>query len=310
MIRQLDRDLAGRRRSTRSTRRRPPRQPPPRRGHRRRPGRRGHGHHARRAAVGRREVRLAHIGDSRAYRLRDGQLQPDQRPTTRFVQSLVDEGRISRAEGAAYAPAPLADPARAAGRDDNEPDLTLDRSPRVGDRYLLCSDGLSDMVDDDAIAAALRTAPRRSTSPPTELVRLRTRGRRRRQRHRRHRRVRRRRDARPTEHLSCADGQPQLVGAAAEPGPSRRTGTTSTSLDAIPLSPDEVGADGERGAVTRDSIPRSCATRPAPPRRRRWLRWRWSSSLIVVGSSRPPAQLTYDWTQRQYYVGTEDGRSS
>jgi PPM family protein phosphatase len=94
----------------------------------------------------------AHIGDSRSYRLRDGELSQLSRDHT-FVQSLVDEGKITAAEARVH-------PHRSLllrvllGRADNEPDIG-ELDGRAGDRYLLCSDGLTDMVDDAAIAEAL-----------------------------------------------------------------------------------------------------------------------------------------------------------
>jgi serine/threonine protein phosphatase PrpC len=94
----------------------------------------------------------AHIGDSRAYRLRDGELAQLSRDHT-FVQSLVDEGKLTVAEARVH-------PHRSLllrvllGRADNEPDIG-EVEGQVGDRYLLCSDGLTDMVDDAAIAEAL-----------------------------------------------------------------------------------------------------------------------------------------------------------
>lgn len=94
----------------------------------------------------------AHIGDSRAYRLRAGELTQLSHDHS-FVQSLVDEGKLTTQEARVH-------PHRSLllrvllGRADNEPDIgQLEGQP--GDRYLLCSDGLTDMVDDDAIAAAL-----------------------------------------------------------------------------------------------------------------------------------------------------------
>ena len=94
----------------------------------------------------------AHIGDSRAYRLRDGELTQLSHDHT-FVQSLVDEGKLSTEEARIH-------PHRSLllrvllGRADNEPDIGQ-LEGQVGDRYLLCSDGLTDMVDDDVIAATL-----------------------------------------------------------------------------------------------------------------------------------------------------------
>jgi protein phosphatase len=95
---------------------------------------------------------LAQLGDSRGYRLRDGQLTQITKDHT-LVQSLVDEGQITPDEA-------LTHPRRSwilralDGREESEPDLEV-LDPQPGDRYLLCSDGLSDYVDLTAIATAL-----------------------------------------------------------------------------------------------------------------------------------------------------------
>ena len=97
----------------------------------------------------------AHIGDSRAYRLRDGELTQLSKDHT-FVQSLVDEGRL-RPEEARIHPHRSLLLRVMLGRPDNEPDLGhLDG--QAGDRYLLCSDGLTDMVEDDVITKILSEA--------------------------------------------------------------------------------------------------------------------------------------------------------
>ena len=95
---------------------------------------------------------LAHIGDSRGYRYRDGQLSQITHDHS-LVQSLVDAGEITPEEA-------LVHPRRSwilrslDGRNESEPDLEpLQSAPE--DRYLLCSDGLSDYVDETAIAEVL-----------------------------------------------------------------------------------------------------------------------------------------------------------
>jgi serine/threonine protein phosphatase PrpC len=95
---------------------------------------------------------LAHIGDSRAYLLRDGQLTQITRDDT-FVQSLVDEGRITAEQAHNHPQRSLI--MRALTGNEIEPTLTV-REARVGDRYLLCSDGLSDVVSHETIANTLR----------------------------------------------------------------------------------------------------------------------------------------------------------
>jgi serine/threonine protein phosphatase PrpC len=95
---------------------------------------------------------LAHIGDSRAYLLRDGELTQITDDHT-LVQRLVDEGQLDEADVPTH-------PQRSVilrvlnGRPDDEADLSM-RDVRVGDRYLLCSDGLSGVVSKDTICDTL-----------------------------------------------------------------------------------------------------------------------------------------------------------
>ncbi|RNL83332.1 Stp1/IreP family PP2C-type Ser/Thr phosphatase [Halostreptopolyspora alba] len=97
-------------------------------------------------------VALIHIGDSRAYLLRDsefGQITHDHT----LVQTLVDEGKISEEEAESHPQRSLL--LRALdGRSQVEPDTSI-LEARVGDRYLLCSDGLSGVVSKETIRETL-----------------------------------------------------------------------------------------------------------------------------------------------------------
>src|ERR1700760_1315525 len=95
---------------------------------------------------------LVHIGDSRGYLLRDGELTQITKDDT-FVQTLVDEGRTTREEAHSHPQRSLI--MRALTGHEVEPTLTM-REVRIGDRYLLCSDGLSDPVSDETILDALQ----------------------------------------------------------------------------------------------------------------------------------------------------------
>ncbi|BBZ36593.1 PP2C family protein-serine/threonine phosphatase [Mycolicibacterium confluentis] len=95
---------------------------------------------------------LVHIGDSRGYLLRDGELNQITKDDT-FVQTLVDEGRITAEEAHSHPQRSLI--MRALTGHEVEPTLIM-REARVGDRYLLCSDGLSDPVSHDTILEALQ----------------------------------------------------------------------------------------------------------------------------------------------------------
>ncbi|RAJ66874.1 protein phosphatase [Streptomyces sp. Amel2xB2] len=109
------------------------------------------------------QLALVHIGDSRAYLLRDGGFYQITHDHT-LVQSMVDEGRISREEAASHPQRALLMRALA-GRPDDRPDVRL-QDVRAGDRYLLCSDGLTSVVPD---AQVRRTVA--GTADPEATVR-------------------------------------------------------------------------------------------------------------------------------------------
>ncbi|MFL6088807.1 MAG: PP2C family protein-serine/threonine phosphatase [Aeromicrobium sp.] len=218
----------------------------------------------------------AHIGDSRAYRLRDGEFAQLSHDHT-FVQSLVDEGKLTTKEARIH-------PHRSLllrvllGRADNEPDIgQLDG--QAGDRYLLCSDGLTDMVDDETIAATLalddldEAADRlvelalagggldNVTVVLAELIE-------------------------PGE----ADQEPEsvLVGAAAEPPRKRPAASASTATIAPPPDVEEL----------RYSY--------VPPRRWGWLRFGIAAAVLALVVA-IGATVLYRVTQSQYFVGVSHG---
>lgn len=103
------------------------------------------------------KVALAHIGDSRIYRFRDGELEQISKDHT-FVQRLVDSGRITPEEAAVHPRRAVL--MRVLGDVDAAPELdTTVLDTRPGDRWLLCSDGLSSYVSDDKMSAILASTP-------------------------------------------------------------------------------------------------------------------------------------------------------
>src|SRR5260370_10146485 len=95
---------------------------------------------------------VCHIGDSRGYLLREGELYQITHDHT-LVQSLVDEGRISADDVSTHPQRSLL--LRALdGRSIAEPDLSVHEG-QAGDRYLLCSDGLSGVVSDETLRDTL-----------------------------------------------------------------------------------------------------------------------------------------------------------
>ena len=100
---------------------------------------------AARFAPNRKRVYIAHVGDSRVYRLRDGSLSQLTTDHTLGAAGVTgpSAAKLSRAVGVF---------------DDVEVDLAIDE-PREGDYYVLCSDGLFKMVPDDKICDIIAKAP-------------------------------------------------------------------------------------------------------------------------------------------------------
>ncbi len=98
------------------------------------------------------KVAMVHVGDSRAYLLRDGELVQVTKDDT-YVQMLVDEGRITMEEASVHPQRSLL--IRALQGTDVDPTYSV-RQALPGDRYMLCSDGLSGPVSDDSIATTMR----------------------------------------------------------------------------------------------------------------------------------------------------------
>ncbi len=110
---------------------------------------------------------LVHVGDSRVYLLRDGELFRLTHDHT-VVQSLIDDGRLTEEEA-------LSHPQRSIlvralhGERTGPPEADTElRDAVAGDRYLLCSDGLHTVVPAEALATVLGTAP----DPDTAVRRL------------------------------------------------------------------------------------------------------------------------------------------
>ncbi|MFI6009152.1 MerR family transcriptional regulator [Streptomyces sp. NPDC051243] len=104
---------------------------------------------------------LVHIGDSRAYLLRDGALFRITDDHT-VVQSLIDEGRLTPEEATTHPQRMLLLKALSPTTPAT-PDLRL-QDAEPGDRYLLCSDGLSRVVPDAAIRRLLTSTPAPDTA--------------------------------------------------------------------------------------------------------------------------------------------------
>ncbi len=96
---------------------------------------------------------VAHVGDSRAYLLRRGDLAQLTQDHT-WVQTQIDAGKLGPAEAAAHPQRALLVRGLGAGGAEVEADLAL-RTALPGDRYLLCTDGLSAVISRAALHDAL-----------------------------------------------------------------------------------------------------------------------------------------------------------
>jgi protein phosphatase len=254
---------------------------------------------------------LAHIGDSRAYLLRDGRLRMLTHDHT-FVQSLVDEGRITPEEAEVHPHRSLIIRALE-GRQDARPDLfAIDLEP--GDRLLLCSDGLDNAgVKDpvieaillrsatpDEAAAALVEAALRQGSPDNVTCVV--------------------ADLVDADEVDTSRAEPVLVGAVSEADPrlfgdlaggDYPSGRGASAPSTPPPSPTETTAPLEATSPVDDAAPadddeepdpEELRYAPRPPSRFRWLT-RLCVTVVALGLIGAGLRLAYDWTQRQYYIG-------
>jgi protein phosphatase len=238
------------------------------------------------------KIAMAHIGDSRAFMLRGDSFTQITKDHS-FVQQLVDEGRISKAEASQHPQRSVVTRVMT-GQPDDEPDTSL-REAKIGDRFLLCSDGLSDYVGQDVIEEILREArtPEQAADRCIEIaLKAHT------------------RDNVTVIVADIVDGDrgdmpstvPQIVGAAA-----RRM---REKTRAIPTSPAEKAAELTRIASGRRDEPDDgpeLAEDPARSRRSRVLR-RATGALLVAALLAAGAYAAYDWSQRQYFVAADGGK--
>ncbi|UDY23632.1 PP2C family protein-serine/threonine phosphatase [Nocardioides sp. Kera G14] len=238
---------------------------------------------------------IGHVGDSRAYLLRGTELSQLSHDHT-FVQTLVDEGRITDDE-ARYHPNRNLILRAIDGQREAEPDLFV-VPLQPGDRLMFCSDGVCGSLADPRIADILGTG-----TPDYAAVEL----------------VRASLDAGSSDNVTCVvadvteekpdDDIPQLVGAAAELRRRKifkghRNGDTG-ELEALAV----IDGDDEipPGARADDPIdPEAARYAPRPPRGNVWLR-RILIVVLVVGLLWAAAGIALAWSQRQFFVGVQDG---
>lgn len=254
------------------------------------------------------KLAMAHIGDSRGYLLRDGVLSQVTTDHT-FVQHLVNTGRITPEEAEHHPQRSVV--MRVLGDHDMEivPDLSV-REARAGDRWLLCSDGLSGVVSFSTLEETLRDVPDVAACADL-LVQLALRG-------------------GGTDNITVIvadivelDELPDGAGPstiASVVGSAARTRHDPTSAADGPAAraaemarkakeADAVAAD-DAGELDPDApAPVTAVTShdeevEEPPRSRRT----WVVALVVVAVlAIVGVILGYRWTQTQYYVGVHEG---
>ena len=110
---------------------------------------------------------VSHVGDSRAYLLREGILRPLTEDHS-LVAELVRSGDLTRAQAAEHPQKNLI--TRALGAEDEVEADNMVLPVEAGDRLLLCSDGLSDMITEDRIGSILREHPENPEAPARRLI--------------------------------------------------------------------------------------------------------------------------------------------
>jgi PPM family protein phosphatase len=220
---------------------------------------------------------LAHIGDSRAYLLRDGKFGQVTKDHT-LVQSMVDEGKLTPEQAEVHPQRSLL--LRALGTSGTaEPDVHV-HEVRPGDRWLLCSDGLSSVVSKETIRESVASGDDIEVIA-RRLIDLANRG-------------------GGPDNITCiiADvvdegaypDHPVIAGAASENRQTRRSADDSAASRAAALSPPP-----EEQPVAEE-----------PPRRRRWWSFVWPVGLFIVivllglGS--------WQWAMSQYFIGASNGK--
>ncbi|CAN5175321.1 protein-serine/threonine phosphatase PrpC [soil metagenome] len=114
-------------------------------------------------------VSIAHVGDSRLYRLRDDKLERLTMDHS-LLQELVDRGFYSPEEAEKSGNRNYV--TRALGVETSVEIEVHEHGVRKGDYYILCSDGLSDMVEDDDIQLTISTFSANLATAGQQLIRL------------------------------------------------------------------------------------------------------------------------------------------
>jgi len=236
---------------------------------------------------------VAHIGDSRIYRLSNGELSQVTADHT-FVQQLIDAGRITEAEAKDHPRRSVL--MRVLGDVDDDPSIDTADFPAIpGERWLLCSDGLTGVLDDDAVHAHLAA----DSGPEAVSARLIDRG----------------LNGGGPDNITVivldvggeeGEARSDFVGSAASKRkfPSASSGDTGTSprpkTRTVPVSTSELPlpTTAPKPTLGGDAEPPRLSVRA-----RRRLR-AGLIAFLVLGVLVAAAAWAYSWTQTRYSLGT------
>ena len=235
---------------------------------------------------------LVHIGDSRAYLLRDGRLEQVTHDHT-FVQTLIDQGRITPDEATTH-------PQRSwiTNALDGRPDIELDlsvREARAGDRYLVCSDGLSSYVSEPTLAEALGSGDPQTACDQLVDLALRAGG---------------------LDNITVivadivdaddADEGPIVGGAAADPPHPAEARTDSPAARAAAIQSRQPEPEATPASASPVAPPQRDAPRERSRSSRRVMIVLALVALIIIGG----AVGTFFYIRTLYYVGVAEGPPS
>lgn len=245
---------------------------------------------------------VGHLGDSRGYLFRGGELRQLTHDHT-FVQSLIDEGRITEEQSRVHPHRNLILKALDGVRHE-EPDL-FEVPLELGDRIFLCSDGACGTLDDAKMADILATG-----TPDYAAVEL----------------VRASLEAGSSDNITCVvadvvdtepdpELQPLLVGAAADLPRKGLGGVAGRGLfrghrsgDTGEIEPIPADLPSDMHVIPSDPIdPEAQRYAPRPPARHTWLK-RLLALAVVVGLVWVGLAVAWSWSQQQFYVGVSDSK--
>ena len=230
---------------------------------------------------------ISHVGDSRAYLLRDGILRPLTEDHS-LVAELVRSGDLTRAQAAEHPQKNLI--TRALGAEDEVEADNMVLPVEEGDRLLLCSDGLSDMISEDRIGSILREHRENPEAPCRVLISAAL-------------------DAGGTDNVTVVVVDVKETG---EPKEDPRGGTRE--MEAVP-PPDQEGYLPRRQPGNSRSEARTARSRKAARGRARRKRSRGIlgalgkairglAVILVVVAALTPAYL---WGSSRYFLSFDDG---